>query len=67
MFRISKDSPAYYVTSVARNRLPVFRTATVENIAFSALDEARRSADFPLLTGKPEAFRKGGGKAACWL
>ena len=25
MFRISKDSSAYYLTSVARDRLPVFR------------------------------------------
>ena len=26
MFRISKDSPVYYLTSVANNRLPIFRT-----------------------------------------
>jgi REP-associated tyrosine transposase len=44
MFRISKDSPAYYLTSVAKNRLPVFRTTAVKNIACSALDEAHRSA-----------------------
>jgi putative transposase len=49
MFRISKDSPAYYVTSVAKDRLPVFPTTTVKNIACSALDEARRSAGFLLL------------------
>ena len=49
MFRISKDSPAYYITSVARNRLPVFRTTAVKNIACLALDEARQSAGFLLL------------------
>jgi len=41
MFRISKDSPAYYLTSVAKDRLPVFRATAVKNIACSALDEAR--------------------------
>jgi putative transposase len=49
MFRISKDSPAYYVTSVAKDRLPVFRTTAVKKIACSTLDEARRSAGFLLL------------------
>jgi REP element-mobilizing transposase RayT len=49
MFRISKDSPAYYLTSVAKDRLPVFRTAALKHIACSALDEARRSANFLLL------------------
>ena len=32
MFRISKDTPAYYLTSVAKDRLPVFRTTAVKNI-----------------------------------
>jgi hypothetical protein len=27
MFRISKDSPVYYLTSVTNTRLPVFRTS----------------------------------------
>jgi len=49
MFRISKDSPAYYVTSVAKDRLPVFRTPALKNIACAALEEARRSAGFLLL------------------
>ncbi len=49
MFRISKDTPAYYLTSVAKDRLPVFRTTAVKNIACSALDGARRSAGFLLL------------------
>jgi REP element-mobilizing transposase RayT len=50
MFRISKDSPAYYVTSVTKDRLPVFRTPTLKNSACAALDEARGSAGFLLLT-----------------
>lgn len=49
MFRISKDTPAYYLTSVAKDRLPVFRTSAVKHIAWSALDGARRSAGFLLL------------------
>jgi REP element-mobilizing transposase RayT len=49
MFRISRDSPPYYLNSLAKGRLPVFRTAAVNNIACSALDEARRSANFLLV------------------
>jgi len=48
MFRISKDSPAYYLTSVAKDRLPVFRTTELNTVACAALDEARRSAAFLL-------------------
>jgi len=44
MFRISKDSPAYYLTSVAHDRLPVFKTAMLKTIACNALNEARTSA-----------------------
>jgi len=44
MFRISKDSPAYYLTSVAHDRLPVFKTAMLKTIACNALNEARISA-----------------------
>ena len=44
MFRISKDSPVYYLTSVANDRLPVFKTAKLKNIACNALNEARTSA-----------------------
>jgi REP element-mobilizing transposase RayT len=44
MFRISKDSPVYYLTSVAHNRLPVFRTGKLKNLLCKALDEARNSA-----------------------
>ena len=41
--RISKDNPFYYLTSVANNRLPVFRTDKIKEIVANALDEARKS------------------------
>ncbi len=44
MFRISKDSPVYYLTSVANNRLPVFQTNKLKNLVCEALNEARTSA-----------------------
>ncbi len=44
MFRISKDSPVYYLTSVTNNRLPVFQTAKLKRLACKALNEARTSA-----------------------
>ena len=44
MFRISKDSPVYYLTSVANNRLPVFQTEKLKNLLCDALSEARISA-----------------------
>lgn len=44
MFRISKDSPIHYITSVARERLPVFRTTTLKEVTCEALKEARKSA-----------------------
>jgi REP element-mobilizing transposase RayT len=46
MFRISKDSPAHYLTSVAKDRLPTFQTASIKEVVCAALDEARRSAGF---------------------
>ncbi len=45
-FQISKDSPAYYLTSVTKDRLPIFRTDEIAKIACDAIDEARRSANF---------------------
>jgi REP element-mobilizing transposase RayT len=48
MHIISRDSPCYYLTSVARDRLPIFRTEAIKVIACSALDEARRSGKFAL-------------------
>ena len=44
MFRISRDTPAYYLTSVAHNRLPVFQTDKIKDIVCQALGEARLSA-----------------------
>jgi putative transposase len=46
MFRISRTTRAYYLTSVAHNRLPVFRTDKVKEVVCKALDEARKSAGF---------------------
>jgi putative transposase len=43
--RITVDSPCYYFTSVAHNRLPIFRTDTIKEIAAKAFDEARKSAN----------------------
>lgn len=48
MHVISRDSPCYYLTSVTRNRLPVFRSDKIRNIACCALAEARRSGRFAL-------------------
>jgi putative transposase len=48
MATISRDTPCLSITSVARDRLPVFRTAAMKNIACSALDEARRSGRFAI-------------------
>ena len=43
MFQVSRDNPAYYLTSVTHNRLPVFQTDAVKKIVCDAFDEARRS------------------------
>jgi hypothetical protein len=42
MFRISKDSPVHYITSVTHNRLPVFKTTKLKAVMCQALKEARR-------------------------
>ncbi|MFN0279055.1 MAG: REP-associated tyrosine transposase [Pyrinomonadaceae bacterium] len=44
MFQISRDNPAYYLTSVTHNRLPIFQTDIIKQIVAEAFDEARRSA-----------------------
>jgi len=44
MFRGSKDSPVYYLTSVTNNRLPVFQTVKLKDLVCDALNEARKSA-----------------------
>jgi REP element-mobilizing transposase RayT len=43
---ISKDTPCFYLTSVAKDRLPVFRTDGIKIIVCAALDEARKSGGF---------------------
>jgi putative transposase len=48
MHVISRDAPCYYLTSVTKRRLPVFRTDEIKIIACSALDEARASGGFAL-------------------
>lgn len=48
MFRISRDTPAYYLTSVAKNRLPVFRKPALKDLVCTAINEARISANFLL-------------------
>lgn len=44
--RVSIDTPFYYFTSVAHDRLPIFQTDKLKKIAASALDEARSSGGF---------------------
>ena len=49
MAYISPNSPAYYLTSVTKNRLPVFRQDSLKSVACEALNEARTSGDFLIL------------------
>lgn len=44
MFQISRTTPAYYLTSVTHDRLPIFQTDKIRQVVCSALDEARVSA-----------------------
>ncbi len=44
MVRISRDTPFYYLTSVTKDRLPIFRTDKVKNVVADAFAEARISA-----------------------
>ncbi len=48
MFQVSRDNPAYYLTSVTHNRLPIFRTDALKKVLCDAFDEARRSAGIML-------------------
>lgn len=43
MFQISRANPAYYLTSVAHKRLPIFQTDAVKEVVCKALDDARKS------------------------
>jgi REP element-mobilizing transposase RayT len=46
---ISPNPPAYYLTSVSRDRLPVFRGEALKAVTCSALNEARTSGGFLIL------------------
>jgi REP element-mobilizing transposase RayT len=48
MHAISKDTPALYLTSVAKDRLPVFRTDKIKLITCAAPHEARTSGGFSI-------------------
>lgn len=43
--KISRDHPCYFLTSIAKDRLPVFQTDAIKEIVCKAFDEARKSAD----------------------
>jgi REP element-mobilizing transposase RayT len=46
MFKVSRDNPAYYLTSVTKDRLPVFRTDAIAELACDAIAEARKTGRF---------------------
>ena len=46
MYSISPNSPAYYLTSVTKDRLHVFRSEALKRIACQSLNEARNSCGF---------------------
>jgi putative transposase len=48
-FRISRDTLSLFITAVAKDRLPVFRTEAVKAITCQAIDQARHSCEFLLL------------------
>ena len=50
MHTISRDTPALYLTTVAKDHLPVFRTDQIKLITCKALDEARNSGGFSIYT-----------------
>ena len=41
--KVSRDKPFLYLTSVAKDRLPVFQTDRIKQIVADALNEARKS------------------------
>jgi REP element-mobilizing transposase RayT len=47
-YLISQDSPVLYITTVTKDRLPVFRTDQMKEVLCRAIDEARKSAGFLL-------------------
>jgi putative transposase len=46
IFQPTKDSPAFYLTSVGKDRLPIFRSDTFARLACNAIAEARNSGGF---------------------
>src|SRR5689334_14642080 len=46
MFTVSKDTPCFYLTSVTKDRLPVFRKDEICEITCKAIDNARTSGNF---------------------
>src|SRR5262245_50423189 len=46
MFRVSRTSPAYYLTSVTHARLPIFQTDVLKQIVCDAWAEARQRHGF---------------------
>jgi hypothetical protein len=38
-FRISRDTPSLFITAVAKDRLPVFRTESVKAITCQVIDQ----------------------------
>jgi REP element-mobilizing transposase RayT len=49
MATICRDTPCLSITSVARDRLPVFRAEAIKKVVCAALDEARQSGGFAIL------------------
>jgi REP-associated tyrosine transposase len=48
-FRVSRDTPALFITAVTKDGLPVFRTEAVKIITCGAIDKARKACEFTLL------------------
>jgi putative transposase len=49
MVAVSKDTPCFYLTSVTKDRLPVFRTDRMCEVACNAIIGARKSGGFLIL------------------
>ena len=47
-FQVSRDSQALYITVVAKDRLPIFKTDAIKLVTCQAMDEARKSGGFLL-------------------
>jgi REP element-mobilizing transposase RayT len=47
-FQVSRDSQALFITTVTKDRLPVFQKDALKNVVCQAIDEARNSGGFLL-------------------